>query len=161
MDEAGAKGPAVSSRIPEDFLGALRVSGFTWCEALSPGVPKPSAQLRDNLWSEVSFLHRFRLACENGETFRDNLWWPISSKPEKDYSSIPASAATAPTRDQVTQRRLHDSPRAESCAQASGTALGTNWRLEGCFSAFWLHMVRSTLPRSPEAVGAASRLLMV
>ena len=107
--------------------------GFTWCEALSPGVPKRSAQLRDNLWSEVSFLHRFRLARENGETFRDNLWWPISSKPEKGYSSIPASAATAPTRDQVTQRRLHDCPRAESCAQQqTSTRASLEDKSRGC-----------------------------
>ena len=31
----------------------------------------------------------------------------------------------------------------------------------GCFLGFWLHMVQSTLPRRPEAIGGASRLLVV
>ena len=30
-----------------------RFGAFQWCEALSLGVPKPSAPLRDNLWSDV------------------------------------------------------------------------------------------------------------
>ena len=59
MDEAAAKGPGVSSTTPEGILAIFRASGFTWCEALSPGVPKSSAPLRDYLWSEVSFLRPF------------------------------------------------------------------------------------------------------
>ena len=52
-------GPGVSSRTPEESLAIFGASGFIWCEALSPGVPKPPDALRDNLWSEVSFLRRF------------------------------------------------------------------------------------------------------
>ena len=51
--------PGLSRRTPEEFLAVFRASGFIWCEALSLGVPKPSAPLRDYLWSESSFLGPF------------------------------------------------------------------------------------------------------
>ena len=55
MGEACAEDAGWQSRTPGDFGAGFRASGFTWCEALSLGVPKLPKLLRANLWSEASF----------------------------------------------------------------------------------------------------------
>ena len=48
-------GPGVSSRIPEDSLAIFWASGFIWCEALSPGVPKPFPTTSDATLPDDAF----------------------------------------------------------------------------------------------------------
>ena len=67
---------------PQDLRGLSRlllgVPGFTWCEALSLGVPKPSGPLRDNLWSDLSFSGPFR-NCGSVPSVSSRIWLPYLS----------------------------------------------------------------------------------
>ena len=151
----------MSSGSPGDFLAVFLASEYTWCEALSPGVPKPSAALRANLWSEVSFLHPFWISRSVPEAGSGNrVPKPSAGPPKKVWAPTPATGTNGNSRHdgpEVNQMTTHRRSRREGPGSEQQESRGVC----GCFLGFLLHMVRSTLPRSPEALGAASRKSMV
>ena len=81
-------------------MAVLWASGFTWCEALSPGVPKPSAALRDYLWSEVSFLRPFWISRSVPEAgFGNRVPKPSAGPPKKVWAPTPATGTNGNSRD--------------------------------------------------------------
>ena len=154
--------PTTRGTQPQDFRG---LRGFFWGFLASHGAKHSPSESRSHrgrfaticgltchFWVLSGIAGLFPV-CPPGSGFR--ICQP--GFPLKPWTPT-LCVGTAPT---MMTKSAPYGPRREACRQGAGLSHRTSGDFAASFGGSWLHMVRSTLLRSPEAIGAASRQSVV